>query len=213
MKILIISGSAHVSAKTLKKLARWADKIICADSGGETARNEGIAPDAIIGDFDSISPDTLDYFRNMGGTELINLKEQESTDIEKAINLALQWGTREIRITGVSGRRNDHFLHTLGLLLRFKDQAEIILVDDDDIISLKCESFSETCHPGERVSLIPWGGTMHQVSTTGLKYPLIEENLIPGYRESISNETTGDDFQVRFKGGMIMLFREARILF
>ena len=37
--------------------------MIAADSGLEWARRLSICPDLMLGDFDSVSPETLQYFR------------------------------------------------------------------------------------------------------------------------------------------------------
>lgn len=207
MRILIIGGGNAVSQQLFRKLCSWAEQVICADAGAEIARQNNFTPTAVVGDFDSISRNTLAYFERKEDVALINIQEQDTTDMEKSIKLALNLGASHITLTCVGGKRNDHFMHTLGLMLKFDSKAAFKIVDDDDIIYLKTQSFREKCMVGERVSLIPYGGIVKNVSTSGLKYQLINEDLTPGVRESISNLTIRDIFSVNFTSGTILLFK------
>ena len=208
MKILIIAAGTPISLGLLKLLVQRADRCICADSGAEIFRKAGLIPDGIIGDFDSVSPETLRHYRETGKVEIIRLEEQETTDLEKALNLALKWGGKAITISCISGGRGDHFLNALGLLIKYKDDAAITIVDDYNTIKLRCSPFTENCRPGERISIIPWGvSRVEDVVTEGLEYPLNHEDLISGLRESISNRTSGNSFTVDFKSGILLLFR------
>ena len=204
---LIIAGGAPVSTELLDKLLDTEDLIICADSGAEIARKEWIIPDYIVGDFDSVKPKILDYFRRTDEVEIIHIADQETTDLEKAINLALKCKADIIRITAAGGSRADHFLHNIGLLFKYGRKAEMFIVDDENCLEFKRASFTADCSPRERVSLLAWNGVVRGVTTSGLRYPLNSENLVPGERESISNETTGYEFSVSFASGELLLIR------
>ena len=95
-------------------------EIICADGGAnnyhdfclknQTAKK----PLAIIGDFDSITPSTLDYFK-LQNTPIIKDDDQNHNDFEKAFILILKDiqdskldRTRVVCTNGFS--RFDHFL-------------------------------------------------------------------------------------------------------
>lgn len=212
MRFLIIAGAEPVETELLLALSRRADRIVCADAGAEVARRHDLMPDAIVGDFDSVSEGTLTFFKKNELMEIVEAYDQDTTDLEKAIILALDRGASEITITCATGDRNDHYLHNFGLLVKYHGRAAISIIDNDDVITLKTESFEEKCAPGEGVSLIPWGGKVGKVVTTGLKYPLYNEDLATGGRESVSNETLGDVFTVDFDSGMLLLIRHHRKL-
>lgn len=207
MEALILAGGSPVKPALLKKLCRRADRVICADSGAEAARKSGLSPNAVVGDLDSVSEETLHFFR-LNGIEIIEISEQESTDLEKAVNLALKWGASDITITGITGQRSDHFLHALGLLIKYREAASMRIVDDSDVIRLLWEPVECECAPGERISLLPWGTrTVERVTTIGLEFPLRGENMTAGGLESISNRTTGDRFRIDFDSGMLLMIR------
>ena len=208
MKYLIIAGGEAVQPDLLLRLSKQADRIICADSGAEIARRNNIVPNAIIGDFDSLSEGTITYFKRNEMMEVIEAYEQENTDLEKALILCLSRDAAEIIITCATGLRNDHLLHNIGLLMKYQDRAELSIIDDTDKLQIKSESFEMECSPGERISLIPWGGIVKNVTTKGLSYPIYGDDLIPGRFESISNEAEGDSFSVNFDSGIIVLIRQ-----
>ena len=212
MRILIIGGGMAVKTNLLRRLASWADQVICADQGAEAARIAEVEPSAIIGDFDSISRNTLAFYDKKKDVTLINIQEQETTDLEKAVKLALSLRATSITITCAGGRRCDHFLHTLGLLIKYEAKALMRIVDDYDVISLKTKPFREKCQMGQRISLIPFSGAVKNVTTIGLKYPLMGEDLVPGQRESISNVASRDYYGVDFDSGMMLVFKSPETL-
>lgn len=209
-RILIIGGGAPANPTIMRKLDVWANIIICADAGADTARRLDLYPIAVIGDFDSISKETLNYYNKQEGISLINIREQETTDMEKAIVFTLSSGKAgDIIIAGAGGSRSDHFLHTLGLMYKYRNRARIRIIDGENMISLKQSSFREGCRVGERISLIPFGGEVANVGTIGLKYPIQGQDLSPGKFESISNEATRESISVNYDSGNLLFFREA----
>jgi len=212
-RVLIIGGGAADNPALLKKLMEWANVIICADAGADFARQNGIKPLAVIGDFDSISKETHTYFSKQSEVSLLNIREQETTDMEKALAFTLSSGkTADIVIIGAGGTRSDHFLHTIGLMFKYQSKALIRIIDGENIISLKSSSFRENCHIGERISLIPYAGEVKNVAVMGLKYPLQGETLKPGIKESISNQAAREAISVNFDSGILLFFRDANIV-
>ena len=82
----------------------FADKfIICADRGLKHARELGLTPDLIVGDFDSLgySPDAE--------CEILSFKpEKDDTDLMIALKQALKRGFKSIDIYAALGGRLDH---------------------------------------------------------------------------------------------------------
>ena len=209
-KVLIIGAGAPADISLLKKLRSWADNIICADAGADAAKKAGILPDVVIGDFDSISRQALDFYNRNSEVTLVNIREQDTTDMEKAITFTLSSGRiAEIIIIGAGGSRSDHFFHTVGLMFKYRNKALIRLIDGENIISVKTKSFRDKCRVGERVSLIPYGGKVTNAGTIGLKFPLQGENMIPGIRESISNRASRETISVNFDDGTLLYYRNA----
>ena len=65
MKIIVIGNGERPSIELWDEIYKKGDIVICADGGADAARNLGIVPDIIVGDLDSIQPDTLKHFSNV----------------------------------------------------------------------------------------------------------------------------------------------------
>lgn len=94
----------------------------------EFFRRTGIVPDVIIGDFDSVNADTLDFFKKKNDIEWTKLNPvKDDTDTEAAIRLAIEKGAQSITLLGATGSRIDHVLaniELLGIGLRHKVQMK-----------------------------------------------------------------------------------------
>ena len=71
MKVVIISGGAPPSKELLTKEITKDTFLIGADSGANCLYQYNIKPDLLVGDFDSIDEDILDYYKkNNFSTEI-----------------------------------------------------------------------------------------------------------------------------------------------
>ena len=113
---LIIANGEPPQKKRLALLVKQAGTVICADGGANTALKMGIAPDAIVGDLDSIHTEALVKFRRVAIHEERN---DETTDLEKAITWAIQSKHDHITVVGAFGKRLDHTVGNLGVLRKF----------------------------------------------------------------------------------------------
>ena len=98
----IVAGAPDTDAAFIRAHIDRSSCIICADSGYQTLQKAGIAPDIIIGDFDS-SP------KPEAACEIITLPvEKDSTDTFAAVKLAIERGYEDITLFGALGNRFDH---------------------------------------------------------------------------------------------------------
>ncbi|HIG20672.1 MAG TPA: thiamine diphosphokinase, partial [Candidatus Poseidoniales archaeon] len=63
-----------------------ASRVIAVDGGVRHLRHLNIIPDVIVGDLDSASDSDLDWGQE-NGAEIIHLKDQDTSDLAKALNL------------------------------------------------------------------------------------------------------------------------------
>ncbi len=108
------NGDINVAKKILETEY---DYVIAADGGANYCLEKKIKPDFIIGDGDSISDEARERFN---GTQLIVVKDQNSTDLEKALRHAhTVKDDIEITLFGfTSGRRLDHTQAAIQWLIR-----------------------------------------------------------------------------------------------
>ena len=82
MKYLIVSGG-EVKEGFLTWIVKNGgfDVILAADAGMEALYRDHILPDIIVGDFDSVNPDTLEYFHDKEQIEVCMLNPDLVADI------------------------------------------------------------------------------------------------------------------------------------
>jgi len=117
-KIVIVSGGSIQDAFAKEWIRDYQpDYIIAADSGMEFLHRVALQPDMIIGDFDSVLPETLSFFKEQPGIIWKQLNPvKDDTDTEFAIRQAIELGAKEITLLGATGTRLDHMLGNVSLL-------------------------------------------------------------------------------------------------
>ena len=203
MRALIIANGTLPSVKIIRKLIRMANSIICADGGANHAKRLRVSPDCIIGDFDSILSSTKKHFKHI---PMIHIKDQYSTDLEKAISYCIQRRFESVDIIGATGDRIDHSTGSLGCFKKYGLDIHIRTVDSAGELSLIRKSISLQMNIGEKISLIPLE-QCKGVSTKNLLYPLHNETLELGVREGISNEATGKTVKIAVGSGTLLCYQ------
>lgn len=210
MKYLIVSGGT-VNEGFLTKIVKNGgfDVILAADAGMEALYRDHILPDIIVGDFDSVNPDTLEYFHDKEQIEVCMLNpEKDDTDTEYAIREAIRRGAREIVIVGGTGTRIDHVLGNICLLgIGLEHQVKICLMDehnrmrmiDQPLTLKKAEQY------GKYVSLIPFSEYVQGVTLRGFKYPLTDYTMGGFNSLGISNEIVSEEASISITSGQLIV--------
>ncbi|HEY3874711.1 MAG TPA: thiamine diphosphokinase [Candidatus Kapabacteria bacterium] len=183
--------------------------VVAADSGADTARARGIPLTAIVGDLDSVSPETLRHYEaQVPPCEIVHIAEQETNDFEKALRYLSDRWSGEVRIWGMTGGRFDHTISNFSVMLRYRDRFESLVAID----SFGSHSFLTSVHHsveihrpiGTTVSLMPFGEATGIV-TTGFRYPLSGESLRLGEREGLSNVVVASPASISIEGGALLV--------
>ena len=58
---------------------------------------------------------------------------------------------------------------------------------------------------GDLVSLLPWGGPVDGIRTSGLKWPLNGESLLPEKTRGVSNEMLGGSVTIDINSGLLLI--------
>jgi thiamine pyrophosphokinase len=186
---LVFAGGDAVDDDVAARLPGADVTVVAADSGVEHALALGRHVDLVIGDFDSADPTAVDA-AVAGGAEVRRYPaEKDQSDLELALGAARERGARRVTVVGGSGGRLDHFLAN-ALLLASPAYADIeieALVGDARITVIH-ERARLSGAPGDLCSLLAVGGPARRVRTTGLRYPLDGEDLLPGSTRGLSNE-------------------------
>ncbi len=205
-KKCIIWANGHTPAKSLvlKLFNRGYSVLFCADGGANAAKKAGIVPDYIIGDFDSVEKETLNYFS--GKSEIIEQKRQSDTDIEKTLKIALKMKFTEAVILGGGGNRLDHTIGNVSIMLKYSGKIRIYMIHGNSAASVYSGKNKFNTFKGETISLFGFDGRT-KFKSTGLKYPLRNISLKFGEREGSSNQAVGDSVEVTVTGGKGLIIR------
>lgn len=183
--------------------------LICADGGANTAYKLNLIPDYIIGDFDSITDESFDFFESM--TKFIKLDRQNDTDVEKAIKLAISKKYSEVVLLGATGDRLDHSFCNIGVLLKFSDRIYTAMLHQKSFMKVYKSNISLDTEIGEIISL--YGiDKKTKITTTGLKYSLNNESLPFGVSESTSNVALSSKVSVKISKGKVLIVRDYEVL-
>lgn len=175
---LTLLGGGSVAPGALELALGFAPILVAADGGAEAALAQGVMPEAIIGDLDSLDPALR---HSLPSNRLHPVSEQDSTDFEKVLMRA-----RAPLLLGVgfTGKRRDHELAAYHGLLRFSHQP-CILLTESDVICLCPPKVGLDLPLGTRVSLFPMGPV--NGSSQGLKWEIADMAFAPGHRIGTSN--------------------------
>jgi hypothetical protein len=100
------------------------DYIVCCDNAfkkwlriGESIMGRKRLPDAVIGDMDSLPASIKEKYPEL----IVHISEQEYNDLTKAVKYVLKnyKELSEIHIIGGSGKREDHTIANLSLLMEY----------------------------------------------------------------------------------------------
>ena len=209
-KAIIIANGESPSIRVIKYLQRKGFSIIIAADGGLLhCREFKLVPDYIIGDFDSLLVSDLEPYRK--SSTIVHIRRQSDTDLEKAIKYAKKTGITELAICGITGLRIDHTLSNISILLRYESKLKLKAYANDSIIIPISGTYSFHSKKGELVSLYAFTKTA-RISTTGLKYPLLNASLPFGERESTSNRASTETVTIKTAKGNAILIRETKVV-
>ncbi len=211
MKRCIILANGKPPAKKVIRYLQSTEynTLICADGGADTARVLGIIPDFIIGDFDSVKDETLKFFNNK--SEIIQVKRQNDTDVEKCLKFAIKKNCKEAVLLGAIGDRLDHSFCNMGIVLKFFNKIRVRIISDKSILTPYAGKVELNTLPNETISLYGFDKKT-KITSSGLKYPLKLTPLPFGQKESTSNVSVKNSVKLMISGGIIFVIRDFNTL-
>ena len=198
MKTCIIFCAAAFEA--LAAPIEQGDIVIAADGGLRHAEKLGITPDVILGDFDSLGYVPTD-------AQLFPV-EKDDTDAMLAVRQGLKLGhDRFVLYGGLEGPRLDHTIANLQTLQFLADNGAVgYLVGENQVVTTVTNG--RLTFPPESegtVSVFCMGLPATGVTLKGLKYPLAEGTLTPGFPLGVSNSFTGQAAAIEVKNGTLLV--------
>lgn len=182
--------------------------IIGVDKGLQFLYENGIKPDYIVGDFDSVPREIVEYYRT---EENVPIREfnpvKDASDTEIALRLCLGLRRKEIYILGGTGNRIDHLWANIQCLNIAAAGSEAMILDSHNRIRIlehgitltRAEAF------GKYFSVFPLELPVEDFSISGAKYPLQNHLLSAGDSLCVSNEFAEDEVKISFVCGKVIL--------
>ena len=187
------------------------DIIIAANGGTVTALRWGWLPHAIVGDLDSLPAELRERLQALGCQFITFPKRKDWTDLELAVQHAMDLGASEIIVLGARGGRLDQELANLLLLSRPEwAGATVKLLDALDTACVVRQQCTISGQVGDIVSLIALTPQVSGVVSQGLEWPLRDETLEFGSTRGISNELVRPLASVHIKEGVLLLVHSKR---
>ncbi|MEN6409090.1 MAG: thiamine diphosphokinase [Anaerolineaceae bacterium] len=202
--VIFVNGDLPNPA-AVEHLLQNDDLIIAADGGLRHLRALGRLPHMLIGDLDSVNPGDLSALQTAGVRILKYPPAKDETDLELAMNAALESGADHILLVGALGGRLDQTLGNLFLLSDPRFAALDVRLEDGQVEAFLIRNQTDvTGEPGDTVSLLPLGAPAEGVTTDGLQYPLRDETLYPYRTRGISNVLCGSRARVSLRSGLLL---------
>lgn len=204
-RIIIFANGELPNKEKARALLREDDFIIAADGGTRHALALGLMPNIIIGDLDSTTFDLRPLTEK--GIQILQFPaDKNETDLELAIQHALNLNPQEIIILAALGGRLDQTLGNISLVSNVKRLTFNVRLDDSIEEVFFCHDQVEVNGAaGDLVSLIPWQGEVMGITTQGLKWTLQNETLYPHKTRGISNEMMGNTATVQIESGLLLI--------
>ena len=201
-EIIILADGEFPRRPQLLEMLKRAKCVICCDGAADKLLTFGREPDWIVGDLDSVSPET----RNRFADRAVKFFEQETNDLAKSFRFCREKGFTVSAILGAAGAREDHFLGNLG---QFAEVSSFF-----PGIRLYTETGYFCCFAGQGSFEAPAGSQVSifsfdpraELNSAGLKYPLKNLSLMWWYSGTL-NEVCVSPFTLQSSSSTpILLF-------
>lgn len=207
---IIVSGGTIDRDFALEQLKNSNPEIVIGvDSGLDFLYHNTIMPTHIVGDFDSVQPEVIAYYKQKADIPIREFNPvKDASDTEIAVRLAMELGVKELWLLGATGTRLDHVwanvqvlkvAHDAGVKAYILDKCNRISLVEKEICLSKEKSF------GPLFSMFPLGGEIKGLSIEGAKYPLKDYTLCPYGSLTVSNQFAEEEVRITFPDGILIL--------
>ena len=193
---VIIGGGEYPKTDIPLNIIKNTPYIVCCDGAADSFIAMGAIPNAIVGDGDSISSENRERFSHL----LHIISEQESNDQTKAIRFCLEQGKKRIAIVGATGKREDHTIGNISLLIEYARAGVEVSSFTDYGVFIPCNgNTTHRCRKGQQVSI--FSITAKNMSAEGLLYPIYD---FTNWWQGTLNECTSEEFTINAEGEYLL---------
>lgn len=193
--VILANGEYPTHELPLSLLAK-AKFVVCCDGAANEYISRGHTPDVIIGDGDSLLPEYKERFSSI----IHQIADQETNDQTKAVHYLQSKGIQKVVIVGATGKREDHTLGNISLLVDYRrDGMEVRTITDYGVFMPIKDTQTFESHPGQQISIINFNAK--GLKGEGLFYPLSD---FTNWWQGTLNEATADQFTIHCAGEYII---------
>lgn len=213
--VLVVGGGPLHPAGAAR--AAGAALVVAADSGVDHALAAGLVVHHVVGDLDSASPEGVEAAVRAGAVVHPHPADKDATDSELALDLVLgelahadrdRAEPAHLLVLGGGAGRLDHLLADLAQLVSPRTEA----VEVTAVLGPATASVVRPGRPrrvdgsaGEQVSLLTPAGAARGVSTSGLRWVLLDAELGGGSTRGVSNELAEPPAEVACSAGVVLV--------
>lgn len=214
-KIAIVAGGPEEFIPNLKEYQHKVDIWIAADKGIECLIDQQLPIHLAIGDFDSATHKSIEKLQDCADRIEIFPVEKDETDLELAIDHAIQLKPAIIYLFGATGGRIDHELGNIQLLYKIQEtNVKAIIIDKQNQLAL----YRPGTYQIERdekdmsISFLPFGGEVEGLTLTGFYYPLQNGRISLGSTRCLSNHLISKIGTFSFRTGILIVVKSRDVL-
>jgi thiamine pyrophosphokinase len=208
MNLAIVAGGPEELVPVLNAPEYANYEWIGADHGTIVLLKNQIMPICAFGDFDSLSEQEREEVDKKGLKLCSYPPEKDKTDLELALDWALNQNPDHCLLFGATGGRMDHALASVQLLMKAVGRsAELEIIDRNNRITL----LTPGAYPIKKnssyryLSFLAMTEKVTGLTLSGVKYPLHNAVLPLGSSLCISNEAEEDLFTVSLNQGYLLM--------
>ncbi len=193
---VILANGEYPAAPLPLQILSEARYVACCDGAANNYIARGGVPDIIIGDGDSFSEE----HRRLYGHLLHRIPEQETNDLTKTVQHLAAQGMRRIAIVGATGKREDHTLGNISLLIDYMRQGLYVRMYTDYGLFMPCNGTTTlACRLGQQLSIFNFGA--EGLHAEGLRYPIRD---FRSWWEGTLNECSGTSVTIHASGEYLL---------
>lgn len=185
------------------------DLVLCADGGYLYAKQEGLHPDYVIGDFDSDNlPHDFSIQRDLNGIAHFQVPpEKDDTDTMLCIKHGINCGCDDFIIVGGIGGRLDHTISNIQSLAYLLELGKTAMLTDPfhQVFLLPPGTRTFAKENASKFSLFSYTQQCLGVTLSNAKYPLQDAVLNNSFPLGVSNEFLKDTVEIVFTSGQLLV--------
>lgn len=209
MRVGIVAGGPKEAIPKLNAYHNQIDIWIGADVGAIHLAEAGLPIAHAIGDFDSVDEENLSNMKLYANEFKQYPKEKNETDLELAVEEAIQYHPAAIFLFGVTAGRLDHELANIQLLyyLLKRGYKGTIIDQRNELTIFSAGEYHISAKETEYISFIPFSSEISGLTLNGFYYPLENKTVRWGSTRCISNQLISNEGTFSFTDGIIIMIK------